>query len=126
MIVCVCVAYILTGTKVPGKPGRPVVNKVSDREVTIDWEPLHSDGGRKVIQYIIYCSNSDLNLESFVTPKIAGRSKCCTFSKQLTFNKMFKFAVAAKNKYGVGPLSEFSEFIKTPTRRGRNVTFVFG
>ena len=109
----------------PGKPGRPVVSKVSDREVTMDWTPPDSDGGSNISQYIInYHDSSDLDLESCVKPRIAGRSKCCTFSKPLTLNKTFKFAVAAKNKFGIGPLSEFSEFIKTPNCTGRNATFL--
>ena len=126
MIVCVCVAYILTGTKVPGKPGRPVVNKVSDREVSMDWVPPDSDGGSQIIQYIIYHGSSDLDLESSVKLEIVGRSKLCTFSKRLTFNKTYKFAVAAKNKRGVGPLSDFSDCIKTPTRGGRHDIFLYG
>jgi len=117
----VCTAYDVTGTKVPGKPGRPVVNRVSDRDVTVDWAPPDSDGG--VTQYIIkYHDCSELDLGSVVGPKIAGRSKSCTFSKRLTFSRTYKFAIAAENKFGIGPLSDFSEFIKTPTRYGRNFT----
>ena len=102
----------------PGKPGCPVVNRVSDRKVTLDWMPPDSDGGSRIIQYIIYHCSADVELESLEKPKTAGRSKSCTFSKQLTFNKTYKFAVAAENRFGIGPLSEFSESIKTPTRAG--------
>jgi len=114
--------YIFTGTKVPSKPGRPVVSKVSDTEVTMTWAPPDSDGGCKIIKYVVkYYDSSELDLESRVEPKAAGSSTSCTLSKHLAASKTFKFAVSAKNKYGIGPLSEFSEFIKTPTRGGRNV-----
>ena len=103
----------------PGKPGCPVVNRVSDWEVTLGWKPPDSDGGSQIIQYIIYHGSADVELESFEKPKTAGRSENCTFTKQLTFNKTYKFAVAAKNRFGVGPLSEFTECIKTPTRAGK-------
>ena len=103
----------------PGKPGRPVVNRVSDRKVTLDWMPPDSDGRSQIIQYIIHHGSADVELESFEKPMTAGRSKSCTFSKQLTFNKTYKFSVAAKNRFGIGPLSEFSESIKTPTRAGK-------
>jgi len=107
---------------VPSKPGRPVVRKVSDTEVTMTWAPPDSDGGCKIIKYVVkYYDSSELDLESRVKPKAAGSSTSCTFSKRLAASKTFKFAVSAKNKYGIGPLSEFSEFIKTPTRGGRNV-----
>jgi len=115
---------ISAGTKTPGKPGRPVVGGLDDRKVTIDWTPPDSDGGSRITQYVIYYSLGDMELESFVKPKIAGRSKSCTFSKELQFNKLYKFAVAAKNKSGIGPLSEFSETVKTPNRSGKNSSTV--
>ena len=119
---CCCAVYILTGITVPGKPGRPVVNKVSATKVTITWAPPVSDDGCKIIKYFVkYYDSSELDLESRVEPKTAGSSTSCTFSKRLAASKTFKFAVAAENEYGIGPLSEFSEFIKTPTREGRNV-----
>jgi len=118
----VCAVYIFTGTTVPGKPGRPVVNKVSDTKVTITWAPPVSDNGCKTIKYVVkYYDSSELDLESRVEPKTAGFSTSCTFSKRLAATKTFKFAVSAKNEYGIGPLSEFSEFTETPTRGGRNV-----
>jgi len=106
---------------VPGKPGRPVVSAVNGRQVTMDWTPPDSDGGSKIIQYIIYYDSIDNGMESLFTPRIAGRSKSCTFSKMLKFNGMCKFAVAAKSKSGIGPLSEFTEYVKTATRHGKNI-----
>jgi len=108
--------------KIPGKPGRPVINRVDDRRVTIDWTPPDSDGGSRIIKYVIHYSFGDMDLESFVRPKIAGRSASCTFSKVLQCNKMYKFAIAAKNKSGLGPLSEFSEIVKTPNNSGKNIS----
>ena len=105
----------------PSKPGRPVVSKISDTEVTMTWAPPDSDGGCKIIKYVVkYYDSSELDLESRVEPKTVGFSTRCTFSKRLASNKTFNFAVAAENEYGIGPLSELSGFIKTPTRGGRN------
>jgi len=112
------IVCIFIGIKVPGKPGRPVFSRVSDWEVTLGWKPPDNDGRCRIIKYIVYYCSADVDLESLEKPKTAGRSKSCTFSKQLTFNKTYKFAVAAKNRFGVGPLSEFTECIKTPTRAG--------
>ena len=111
--------YVFIGIKVPGKPGRPIVKRVDGRDVTLDWTPPDSDGGANITEYVIYHGSADVELESLEKPKTAGRSKSCTFSKQLTFNKTYKFSVAAKNRFGIGPLSEFSESIKTPTRAGK-------
>ena len=105
----------------PCKPGRPVVSAVNRRQVTMNWTPPDSDDGYKIIQYIIYYDSTDNGMESLLTPKTAGRSRTCTFSKILKFNSMCKFAVAAKNRSGIGPLSEFSECVKTATRGGKNI-----
>jgi len=112
---------VCIGTKVPGKPGCPVVSAVSGRQVTMNWTPPDSDGGSPIIQYIIYYDDTDNGMESLLTPKIAGRSRSCTFSKILKFNSMCKFAVAAKSKSGIGPLSEFTECCKAATRGGKNI-----
>lgn len=113
--------YVFIGSNVPGQPGRPVVNAVNGRQVTMDWTPPDSDGGSKIIQYIIHYDSTDNGMESLLTPKTAGRSRTCTFSKILKFNSMCKFAVAARNRSGIGPLSEFSECVKTATCRGKNI-----
>jgi len=109
--------------KTPSKPGRPVINELHGRKVTINWIPPDSDGGSRITQYVIHYSLGDIDLESFVKPNVAGRSTSCIFSKELQFNKLYKFAVAAKNKSGIGPLSEFSEPVKTPNRSGKNIIY---
>ena len=89
--------------------------------MTIAWTAPDSDGGSQISQYIIYYRSSHMDLESFVKLKIAGRSKSCTFSKRMEFNRMYEFAVAVKLRSGIGPLSELSECVKTPHRTGNDV-----
>ena len=103
-----------------------MIKRVEGRKVTIDWTPPDSDGGSRVSQYVIHYSTSDVDLELFVKPKTARRSKRCTFSKQLKFNMVYKFAVAAKNESRLGPLSEFSECVKTSTSSGKYVIYYSG
>ena len=112
----VCVSIEITE---PGKPGRPVVNLDDKRQVTIECTPPDSDGGYQITQYIIYSGSPDVDSESFVKQEIAGRATSCIFSKRLALNCMYKFAVAAESKSGIGPLSEFSEWVKTPNRGGK-------
>jgi len=114
--VCFCIVI-----SEPGKPGRPVVNIDNKRQVTIKWTPPDSDGGSQITQYIIYSGSTDMDSESFVKQEIAGQSASCTFSEWLALKSMYKFAVAAENKSGIGPLSEFSDWVKTPNRSGKNI-----
>jgi len=118
--VCVCISIDISE---PGKPGRPVVNMDGERNVTIDWTAPDSDGGSQITQYIICSGSPDTDSESFVKREreVARQSTICTFSEQQKFNSMYKFAVAAKNDSGIGPYSEFSEWVKTPTREGKNI-----
>jgi len=113
---------VYAGIKIPGQPGRPVISRLDGRKVTIDWTPPDTYGGSQIVQYIIYYSTADV--ESLVKLKIAGKSKSCTFNKLLKCNTTYKFAVAAKNKSGLGPLSEFSEYVKTSTRRSKNIIVI--
>ena len=83
--------------------------------MTIHWTPPDSDGGSQITEYVIYYGDDAMGLDSFLKPELAGHSTNCTFSKQMKYNKMYKFAVAAENESGLGPLSEFSECVKTPT-----------
>ena len=115
---CLTMYVSLLGINEPDKPGRPVINAVDRRQVTIGWTPLDSDGGSEISRYIVYYRSSHMDLESFVKLKMAGRSESCTFSKRMEFNRMYEFAVAVKRRSGIGPLSELSECVKTPNRRG--------
>jgi len=110
---------IITGIKVfkRGQPGCPVVT-VSGRDVTVQWIPPYADVGSQVLQYVVYRGSADMDKKSLPLPKIAGRSRSCTFSTRLKFNTMCKFAVAAKTTSGVGPISEFSECVKIPDASG--------
>jgi len=110
--------------KTSSKPGCPVM-RVNGRKVTIDWTPPDSDGGFQITQYVIHYVEGDIELAFFVKPRMAGRSTSCTFSKEMKYNEMYKFAVAAKNISGLGPLSEFSESVKTPTYIGKNIIFIY-
>ena len=110
---------ISIGITEPGKPGRPIVNLDDKRQVTIEWTPPDSDGGSQITQYIICSDSPDVDSESFVKREIAGLATSCIFSKPLALNSMYKFAVAAESKSGTGPLSEFSEWVKTPNHGGK-------
>ena len=117
-ILCCWLACVFAVTRVPDVPGRPVVDKVDDNEVTIHWTSPDSDGGSKITHYVIHYGTEDMDLESFAKHRVTGRKTSCTISRRICRNKQYKFAVAAENKDGVGPLSEFSECINTPARTG--------
>jgi len=57
--------------------------------------------------------------------KVTGDNTRCIISKRIIQNKEYKFAVAAKNKVGVGPLSEFSEWMLILSREGMNFSSSF-
>ena len=109
---------MLAVTEVPGIPGRPVVDTVSCSKVTIHWAAPDSHGGSKVTHYVIHYGTADMDLESFVKCRITGRQTNYTIRSPIKQMKEYKFAVAAEHKKGVGPLSEFSEWIKIPTHWG--------
>ena len=116
--------YVFAVNHVPGIPGNPEVDKVNGSKVTIHWAAPDSDGGSKITHYVVHYGTSDMDLESFEKLRVAGDETSCTVSNRIRRNKEYKFAVAAENKNGVGPLSEFSECVKTTTCCGRHMHFV--
>ena len=102
----------------PGKPGRPEVDKVSSREVSLHWVAPDNDGGAKITHYIIHYGTVNTDLDKFEKQRVIASQTNCTISKWIRFNKIYKFAVVAENQEGLGPLSDFSEYIRTPNRAG--------
>ena len=86
--------------------------------MTINWTVPDSDGGSAITHYIIRYGTADMDLESFQKRRVTGRQTSCTIGSRMRQLEEYKFAVAARNNEGVGPLSEFSEWIKIPTREG--------
>jgi len=112
--------YVFAVTTVPGIPGRPEVDKVDAGKVFIHWS-APDDGGSEITQYVIFYGTADMDFESFEKQSVSGDKTSCTVSSRIRRNKEYKFAVAAGNKEGVGPVSEFSEFIKTTALWGEPV-----
>lgn len=109
---------IFTVIQVPGKPGRPEVDRVNGRHVSLHWAAPDNDGGTKVTHYIIHYGTIDMDLHDFKQQKIVGTETSCTVSKWIRFNKTYN-AVVAENQEGRGPLSDFSEYVRTPTHDGK-------
>jgi len=116
--VCVCVCGIFTVVQIPGIPGRPVVNKVIGSKVTIHWAAPDIRGGTKVTHYVIHYGTAFMDSESCVKCMVSRNETSCIISRGIRKNEEYKFAVAAKNKERVGPLSEFSEHMMIPSREG--------
>ena len=109
--------YFFAVNQVPSKPGRPVVKSIVGRKVTIEWAAPEYDGGARISYYVIhYGAIDDSDIESMVKLRVTGRKTVYTITKRIRLNKQYKFAVAAVNKKGVGPLSQFSECVNTPRR----------
>jgi len=77
--------------------------------VQIHWAAPDDHGGSEITHYVIHYGTADTDFEKL---EVTGDKTSCTISKRIKRNKEYKFAVAAQNKGGVGPLSEFSEWIK--------------
>ena len=99
------------------------MDKVGANTVSICWAAPDDDGGSEITRYIIHYGTADMDLESFEKHMVTGDKTSCTLRSRIRRNKEYKFAVAAENQAGVGPLSKFSEWIKTTAVCGRPVHF---
>jgi len=116
--------YAFAGAKLPGIPGHPEVDILDVGKVFIHWAAPDSDGGSEINHYVIHYGTADMDFESFEKLAVTGDKTSCTISKRIKRNKEYKFAVAAENKVGVGPLSEFSEWIKITDLWGKRVQYL--
>lgn len=85
-------------------PSSPVDVKISegDRNITIDWSPPENDGGKKVLGYKIYRSESNSDEKLIVT--VTG--KATYVDSNISFYKTYNYRISAFNEVGEGKLSD--------------------
>ena len=92
---------------VPEAPGKPEVTKADTTEMTVIWTPPLSDGGNKIIGYIIERKERFgtrwQKINRFTVTETTFRAT------ELKFGNEYEFRVSAENWAGVGKPSEASE-----------------
>ena len=94
---------------IPDKPGQPVVEVVGT-SVRLEWRKPHSDGGADITQYNFICSSPD-SPEYVTIPSDANTESLISYTirNQLQPHTEYTFAVAAVNRVGQGPWSDWTE-----------------
>ena len=88
-------------------PGKPVVESVDTKEMTLTWAKPTRDGGRPVEGYILEQFDPETEKWTKVTPKIIKDEKFTL--KDLRPYKPCKFRVSAVNEAGTGRPSPASD-----------------
>ena len=98
----------------PDKPGRPEVVEVIGTSVRLQWTAPDSDGGADITEYTVMCSTSD-ETRCITVPGDADTKPLISHAirNQLRAKVEYKFAVAAVNRMGQGPQSDWTESILT-------------
>jgi len=98
----------------PSEPGRPVALDVKGTSVTLRWTTPSDNGGCVITGYIIKYGVASSSEDPYRhTEHIDQATTSYRFSGKLQTNTSYRFAVAAVNKVGQGPWSEFSDYIET-------------
>ena len=98
------------------KPGRPLAVKVEGTSVSLEWTAPEVNGGYTVTGYVIRYGLAVSDAGQYATERVDQASRTShTISGKLTAKTDYRFAVAAVNKAGEGPQSDFSDVIRTKT-----------
>ena len=88
--------------------------KVIGNDVTITWTQVDS-GGAAITGYRIVYTTVDGCMTQYVTVNTTTTTK---LNKEFIRGQSYVFAVAAKNAFGFGDFSPFSEEVKIPNDTG--------
>ena len=99
----------------PSEPGVPVVVRVKGTSVSLDWTAPDGNGGLRIIGYIIKYGVAGSTADQYDTQEVKQATTTYRLSGKLQAKTSYRFAVAAKNKAGEGPFSDYSEPIRTNT-----------
>jgi len=102
----------------PGRPGCAEVLEVIGTSVHLQWTAPYSDCGAAITQYTVaYYTSGDPKYVSFPVDVTAEQSTSYTLRNLLQPCTKYRFAVAAVNSVGAGPLSvctsDFTTFAGT-------------
>jgi len=121
LILCV----FFSAMQLQDKPGRPDIDSVSAKEVSLHWTAPENISRTRIRNYVIYYGTTDMDVYYFTEHKTRTSATICTISEGIRAKKTYKFAVAAENVHGLGPLSDYSDDVRTPTRDGRHIRITY-
>ena len=93
----------------PDAPGKPDVSDVTDKSLVLTWSAPKSDGGSKILGYII--EKCDISKDRWIRVNRIVVKETTLMVEELTAKSKYKFRVSAENKVGTGPASEPSDSI---------------
>ena len=94
----------------PSAPGKPDVSNVTDKAATVSWSIPESDGGSKILGYII--EKCDTSRDRWVRVNRILVKETTLRVEELTVKTKYQFRVSAENKAGTGPASEPSDVVE--------------
>ena len=105
----------------PSAPGKPDVSDVTDKAATVSWTVPESDGGSRILGYVI--EKCDVSRDRWVRVNRSLVKDTTLHIEDLTANSEYRFRVSAENKAGTGPASEPSDAVVAKLPFGKWKTY---
>ena len=102
---------------VPGPPGTPTITETTANSMTLEWSPPLSDGGSKIMGYVIQ-KKEKLALRWVPVNPISIAETSFTV-RDLVERSEYQFRILAENKAGFGPPSDSSAIKMAKSAYGR-------
>lgn len=93
----------------PGSPRNLHVEGFSKDFITIAWEPPETDGGSKIIQYVVEKCDVTRGLGQWVNAGSVSPSEHSFKTSKLFQGNAYLFRVRAENRVGAGPSAELTQ-----------------
>lgn len=110
-VVCICFS------DVPGPVKNLQVIDTADGEVSLAWEEPESDGGSKVIGYVVERRDVKRKTWTLATERCDSVEYTVT---GLQKDSMYLFRVCARNRVGAGPNVETDKPVQAKNKFGKN------
>ena len=88
----------------PSAPGKPIISDIAADKATVTWTPPESDGGSKLLGYIV--EKCDTKSEHWVKVNRTPVKELTMRLEDLIIGHNYQIRVYAENKVGSGPPNE--------------------
>jgi len=89
----------------------PRILSATSQSVDLEWTAPESDAGHSISSYVVMSGAPGARRSLCHRQTVKSTATCCTLTKNIFPTRTYEFAVAARNKAGLGEFSEFSSSI---------------
>lgn len=115
---------MIVGFSLIGRPAAPALLEVVDvteDSVTLSWLPPHSDGGSRIVRYVVELCDVTRSEGWIKVREVDSSDRLLACVENLKEGKPYLFRVYAENAEGRGTTTEIKEAIVPTSQLGKGI-----